>query len=326
MTPYEDPARYDPAWRHKVAVQLSGNPSQVVPSEIRKDEWIQRQMGFLRDVCHASPAFFDSQATPERQSYRIYFQEHQSNARDFLEPLLLTDQSCEVIAKDINYAQDTVEYYEKLYFSCRDFGVPIAEAVKRGLALGSTNGPTGRMGDSMLWKHIAACAGYAGIMCIWNWRRSATTISDRAAVLDKMVEIGVGQLMAMAVKGNLEALDINMLMAQHISYARLKHDTESKDTKTAQMELVKTVFEMLAPSMNVFAQSGAALKSYQEGSSNLALAEGAIDAMDIPDVGGMTASRTLNEKLTEQLAPLARESGASDKEKCNLPRGKPHGF
>ena len=310
ITPYENPAQFTPNWRHSIAMAINDFPDIDLPDVFRSDEIIEEQVGYLRSAADGhNTLFFDFGYNVAGKAFDIFNSTDKNSIKMFLEPLLLTEQSFDIIAKDLGIPEDVVRYYEKVYWACRnDDGVTHPSELLRttfateGAITVPANAPT-----ELLWRVMGATLGYTALMFVWRWQKPAGKLDDLRQMSELLTRSNMGQLFQLSIEGRLEAIDITAYLGQHISYERLIHDTRQGGTKNEYAEIVCGLMQLLAPKMGELAQSGEALRRYEEGADSMHAAEEVIAGTVIEDAGVIESRVTVSDKVQQALAPLAKQ-------------------
>lgn len=311
ITPRQRPTAYDPDWRHQVAMSLRSKDKPYYHPDIEGDPWVVRHLEYLNVLDGREPHELDVDGyEAEQQAYAIFMENSaRLRAKDYLEPLLLTEQPMDAIAADTGFSEATVTYYQHIFFNCRGAnGSPLAASLtKSALALDTVQTPNARTPLPIVWRAIAANFGYTPLTYIWNWMRPlGKRVSENSTYRD-LTRVYLGQQHVLAVTGQTAPIDMNAGLANYIQFERMTFDTAKETPKEEMGALLIALFKLLQPAMAVNAQSGEALTSYVEGAEASATAQRAIDGTPISDMGPLKARVTVNDKLVTALAPLAKQ-------------------
>lgn len=315
ITPYENPAQFEPAWRHHVALGLRDNPEILIPDKLRNDEYIAMQLNHLQHTQLKNEAFFDTSRTVARQAFDIYNMANNSSMRYYIEPLLLTEVPFSAIAEDLALSQDVVQYYERVYWACRgEYGeCSKSDMLRTTFALGPDMTMATTATQDTVWRMIGATMGYTALTLQWRWQTPAGALDGPEQLFERITKDNLGRLFELSLKGKLQPLDITNYLGQHINYERMRFDTQKGNTKNEFAEILCGVFKLLAPQMNELAQTGEALRLYEEGAVNILNAENAIIGTVVDDKGVISSRMSVDDSLQKALAPLAKQHQSQEK-------------
>lgn len=316
ITPYENPTQFTPDWRHCVAMAIHDYPQEMLPDVFMNDPHIMDQVEYLRQCdCGFNDLNCNFGGSVASRAFDIFESRNKTSIKMFLEPLLLTEQSFDIIAKDLGIGEDVVRYYEKIYWACRndDEITHPSELLRTTFATdGAIHVPSNAPAE-LLWRVVGATLGYTALVFIWRWQKPAGDLENLRVMSELLTRSNMGKLFELSIKGELEAIDITAYLGQHINYERLVYDTKRGETKNEYAEIVCGLMQLLAPKMSQVAQTGEALRRYEEGAINVHTAEGNITDMEIDDMGALEARVTVSDKVQQALAPLAKQHEGSKK-------------
>jgi hypothetical protein len=298
ITPYDNPAQYQPDWRHLVAKAWRDNPKTLLPPEIANDEFIMRQIQYLANGVKQYPGVINKQWMAPQRAFDLYEQREETNVRDYLDPLLLTDQPYAVIAKDLGHTPETVQFYERVYWSCRaaDGVASPSEMLKTSFAMGVEHQLLPNTPLKKIWLYMGARLGYTALTCAWSWQHPAGKVETDSEMFKLLTRMNIGTMFRMAALGQMQPIDINGFFSQYIAYERMKHETRTGGERNETMDTLLELFRIAAPVMEASAMSGEALGDMFMGQDS-ADAKRLIDNTEIQDAGPEAKHVAVNKAL-----------------------------
>jgi hypothetical protein len=311
VTPYDNPSQYQPDWRHLVAKCWHDDPEVVLPPEFSDDKFIQTQAEFLDQPQGNIPGVINVEWLAQQRAYDIYSQRDETNVRDYLDPLLLTDQPYSVIARDLGQLPETIEHYERVYWACRahDGVASPAEVVKTSFAMGVDTELRPNTPMRNVWRAIGATMGYTALTWVWNWAHPAGATQTETDLYRMLNKVNVGNLFKLAVTGRMEPIDMIGFFGQYVGYERMKHDTRAGGETNEVMETLLGMMQMLSPKMRAVAQDTSGLEIMINGDQKMLAARNTIDATVISDSGPMATRTAISLELEKTKSSLRKMKG-----------------
>lgn len=239
-TPYDSANSYSPSWRHEVAKELAeGNVDKgELYKELSRDKVIANQAEYIKTE---GDCFFYNIDHYEKANNLF---SNTTEIKHIVEALLLTEISCEAIAKDIGWDVKTVKLYSKLFYDIRDskgkLTAPpllISSFVVDAGNLHSARASTKR---GILLKIKATKSGLPVLLEDIGWGRSACleeckelglTGSSKQVVGDEMFVNLLDRIYEQTISGR-ELVDLNS------SFVREKKDNADISLETRKFEQV----------------------------------------------------------------------------------------
>jgi hypothetical protein len=309
VTPYDNPAQYQPDWRHLIAKAWRDNPKVLLPPEVANDPYIMQQLLYLTYGSKQHRGVIGRDYLAPQRAFDLYDQREETNVRDYLDPLLLTDQPYDVIAKDLGHTEATIRFYERLYWACRaDDGVASpSEMVKTSFAMGIEHQLLPNTPLKKIWLAMGAQLGYTALTCAWSWQHPAGKVQTDTEMFKLLTRMNIGSMFRLAAVGQLQPIDINGFFAQYIAYERMKHETRAGGERNETMDTLIKLYQMVAPAMEEAVQSGTALGDMFVGQTRLA--QQTIDATVIQDSGPEAHHAAVNKQLEKQKQQFRKMKG-----------------
>lgn len=295
-TPYPelggDPTHYDPDFRGKIAWELGSDIREAdLPKELLSNRALIQHakfIGKLRDNTNAPEAVYRNY--PENGLVLNWAScNNNSQTKYYLDALLLTDQSIEVIAKDLGVSAKVVQLYEQLYFSCRDnktHEMKLPARTKTSLALGPLLELPRNAPFQTQWRIIAVHLGYGGLVYRWGWENDAHgDYSDMVSMRKNMwlASMQVEQRLRSGMFSNDELFGI---ISGCIEYERMLIEKDVKGESTQQgMDLIQNMLRAVAPRIIDVAAAQDGLDAEAKDAYKNALLEHNIQQQDYEDTG-----------------------------------------
>jgi len=302
ITPYENRIEYDSDWRHQAAFGLASTDSEVeLPAEIENDPYVREHCQYLRQFNTFAPAA-EREYPLQSLTSKWYTRAEGSTAKFYLDALLLTNQPLDVIADDMGVDVETVQLYERLYFSCRqDDGEPLQGCyLKTHMAVGPLLELTGGTPRQIGWRAIAMQTGYTALVYTWGWRDAHGDLSTDVQMFKAALRMSHGRVLDSIMRGTIEMVDILGVIGNYINYERHLFDTgKSQAAEGASQGL--DLLKVIAPKMLTMA------RSQDAGLEHRRLAEGEILKAEAGDKGLPAGIAQLNEQLNRHFKGAKQE-------------------
>lgn len=317
VTPHED-TFYEPDWRHRLAVAMVEDAGfkHPVPEAMRDPQVraaVQRLTG----------------GRPKGKKHdpdRLQFERVQRWGRDgphryighVVEALLLTNAPLDAVAHDLGCNSDDVHLYERLFFNVRadDGSLALAPAQKAFFATEGTFKPTQTRPEHLMWRRVAVSGGYRALVQILELGAGVWAEAPKVDIVETTISMGRAETLAKVAAGGMSMGELSRLESNRIRDKLVRHTTGELKHRDEGMELVRKIFELMAPKMvDVQTIREAQMMRAEE---NLRDAERAIAKTEVPDGGVAAGEEALNRALRKSLEPLARIYQTED----GQPRGR----
>ena len=255
-TPKDDPTRFDPEWRHLVAMAWSSNPDVQWSSEYRDyrtDEAIVNQKRWL-DISARATAERRDPVIPQalrayRQALHWYKQRPINSTKYSIEAFLLTPIPSSNMDEFIGGGKTEAgvfSIYEKLFFNCREDDDSLSRsctlrsymACPDGVKAGATTPE-----DKML-KITAYQLGYTGLVKRILWDKDIPVEpTDVGYVALEAWRLVQADLLDRGIRGGMSNFDFANLLGKMVESGRLRQDTKAADPTSEQTNLVMAVLK-----------------------------------------------------------------------------------
>jgi hypothetical protein len=255
-TPYEDSTQFDVDWRHLIARSWSDTGKRPKGRKIYEDKWIIAQKKFLDELKKKDD---DVTAIHTNLHGVLPFKwktgRNLTDTRFWLEPLLLTGATYDIIAADLggyDLPVEVIEYYEKVYLNVRDSRGRLNEScpVRTRAALPLNGVINEGTPQEIVWRVVASQCGYSVIVSLWRWPQPHGELAPPSMILDEVFRQLQANILERALRNQINAFDLNNLLGQYTNYERMRHDTNQQ--VNANKEMVMTlarVLEAVTPHM-----------------------------------------------------------------------------
>lgn len=248
-TPKDDPTRFDPEWRHLVAMAWHSNPKAQWSSEYldyRKDHWIQTQKCLLDLTAKASREHRDSVIPKDmlafRQALKWYKGRELSATRYRIEPMLLTPIGFDTIATDIGggaIEEIVFRTYERLFFNIRGSDDKLNRSCQVRTYFAQPDGTAlgGSPPQEKLWRVAGAQLGYGGLMGLWMWQGSGTKEeSDIGYISQDSWRLAQSALLERGLRGTMSDFDFINQVGKMVESGRLVKDAVPANSETSELK------------------------------------------------------------------------------------------
>ena len=248
-----DSTHYDPDFRAKVAKALAeGADPATVPERIMSNRALRTHAKFLALL-----------ADGERDPMSVYkeYPDHAavlnwascsggSQTRYYLDALLLSGQTIEVIAADMDISEEQVRLYEQLCMHCRDpkdYALKRAPRTLMALAAGPILDMPRNAPAQINWRLAAVTMGYSAIICWWNWERFAHGEVDKQIYRARdNVQLCIMQMAQRLRSGVLTPEDINAHLSASLDVQRLELEQQNAGKSgLGGLEFMQAVMQLL---------------------------------------------------------------------------------
>ena len=292
-----DPTHYDPDFRGKIARELAnGADPDTVPDLILRNAALRKHVKFLSLLNKGHNAMELYREYPAHNAAMTWAStSNGTQTRYYLDALLLSNQSIDVIAQDLDLDPEYVRVYEQLYMHCRDpkdYGMRLSPRTRFALACGPIIEAPRNPAAHVLWRLIAIDTGYSGLICQWGWEAYAHGEVQPVFDMNRNLQLCGMQMNRRIRSGALSNEDITAQMSLGLEYKRL--DAELAANGSGPNSFAKVVMQMmalLAPRVADNPKATAAhIAAARDAMDKKMLAERNISEHDIEDKGVLTSS------------------------------------
>jgi hypothetical protein len=299
VTPYDDPSGYSESWRHSIAVAWMNNPRANLAYKYRTDRIISKQRDYL-ELCNKSPVMAASARLYADNRIVTGWYEDPSDIKYYLEPLLLTEQPLEVIAKDLKAPLSAVQLYSNLFFACRDeYGNPLSSnALRTILSYEAVMANDRGRGDyRLLWRYSAVLLGYHHLAMQWGWFAPNGKLDDAEKRTKFSIKISKEAFMRKIIDGKVDAMTLAVYVHGYDAIDASKKDIGESEV----VETLTKVLQIAMPSAQR-AMMESRMRELSDAEHNLLLAASnvrATNVVDLGQVGGSARNGRVREKLAK---------------------------
>jgi hypothetical protein len=318
-TPFDVYPEYDADWRHKVAKAWAPNMRITVPDCVREDKWIVEHAAYLAQSDTKVLKFQDS--TMHRIVHGWSCGGTVNRIRYRLEALLLTEVDYATIAKDLlnkRYPEQIIQYYERLFYDCREDDGSVPESPYRRMWLSSPN--SGRLNDEtsedMLWKTIAYQLGYPGLVTHWRMTGCHGPKSTPTIDMKVMNELSLSIINERMLRGAISSRDLVELQKNKLEYE--KHLQDNQGAVNLGGEYMGTLLQFLKftyPRKYDILLDDDDKKRQDEMFKSRISAQQQVHSQNINDAGSDAVLQSLNTKMQEHVKRFTAEHAQADKAK-----------
>jgi len=305
ITPLDD-AFYSPDWRYRLAVAMSQDAGfkHSMPEAMR-DPHVRAVVQLM-----TGGKFKTRKHDPDRlrfeRAQRWGLDGPHRHTGHVIEALLLTDAPIDAIAADMGCNAEDVQLFERLFFNVRggDGSMNLAPAQKAFFATEGTFKPTQTRPEHLMWRRVAVNAGYRALLQILEMGTGAWDKAPGTNIVDVTIGMGRAETLAKVAAGGMSMGELSRLESNRIKDKLVRHTTGELTHKDEGMELVRKIFQLLAPKM-VDAQR---IREAEEmrATENLRDAERAIVETEVRDRGVAAGEESLNRALRKSLEQVRR--------------------
>jgi len=291
-----DPTHYHPDFRSKIALAIANglDPAEV-PDQLMRNRALRHHIKYLTRMAAGEDVMSLYRDYPDHNAVTTWANtSNGSQTRYYLDALLLTNQSIDIIAEDLDIDPDYVRLYEQLYMHCRDpkdYSMRLSPRTRFALACGPILEAPRTPAAHIQWRLIAIHTGYSGLIYHWGWEQYAHGVVTTPYSVDRNVQLAGMQLHQRIRGGGMSNEDLLAMQSIGLEYKKLDVElAKAGDGPNAFAQVVGRMLTMLAPRV---AENPAATQAYIEAKADAdekkMLAERLISEQDVEDKGVLTS-------------------------------------
>jgi hypothetical protein len=302
-TPFENPIHYDVDWRYQIARIWSDDPTINIDPDVAADMDIVNLRDTMIRMSNGISVNDDPIAKRLKIALDWYTSDGTRSPRRFIEPLLLTGATFDVITRDIGgkrVPESVFKTYERLFFNVRDDDGTVTDscylrsfaALPDGIVLDKETP------DVVVWRVAAVQTGYTGLVRLWNWRDYHGAKIVDVDLQRELVNMAQAIIMNRILRGSIGSFDLNTIFANYIQYERLRQDVSSAESKPTSAEgMLLKVLDIMKPKIITAAQSADEFLALNAQLRSRLEAQQAIQAQQVRDKGLDSSLNQLNATL-----------------------------
>jgi hypothetical protein len=274
--------------------------------EIARDPWILGCRQYLQQCGSAG----DALVAPELRKYGVALSWYGGNdiqdEKFRIEPLLLTNVSYDIIAKDMgdDLDSETVQIYEKLFFNIRnDKGEVSTSSYRRGY-FAQPDGPAidENTSESTIWRVMGNQGGYRMLVNYWGWTYAHGPDITEDYIMRELARMMQVAMQRRILRGAVNNFDLMSLLGQHIQYTRMRHETgQESSAATGTTKSLLGVLGLMRPKLLAAAQTADQKRKVMDALTVKMQADKNIASQVVGDMGPEQGVEYLTKLQDEQL-------------------------
>lgn len=309
----DDPAWYDPMWRHRVAMACASQ-GLGIPPELKDDQYFLLAYDYAMALQNGGAAQPDTLAR-QFGAYNIAFgwsQGKDGNPTRFtMDALLLCPSELDQILAAIKLPSELIKTYERCFFNVRmDDGKPVNTLTLKNLGLGAPQRITENSPADLQMRAQGLITPVGALMAQWGMNCDVDDGPPTPKTYRRTFDLGRNALEYNIRNNRIGNEELVALYSQEQEF-ELKRAEVAKEGASSGWGQLTDLMQVFAPRLMVARRADFELRDQQKALERKLLVENKIKGTVVDDKGMPYAQSQLSTKLQEQFDNATLPAGVS---------------